>query len=281
MVYYSEQAQSGLIMDRIKKALDKSKTHSRKSLLQRARGKAGSGENRPFEEIEYSQTRRINVPPGVLSENRLIAANRSDPRATSFRILRTQVLHAMRENDWTSLAITGPSRGIGKSFVATNLAISISLEANQTVLLVDTDLRNPTIHKYFDFQPDHGLLDYLTGDTDLPDLFVNPGFKGLVVLPGRGVSSASSELLSSPRMTSLVNDLQSKYRSRIIIFDLPPLLDLEDAMVFLPQVDSALLVVENGENTESDVEGSMRLLEGSNLIGTVLNKADEEIREYY
>ena len=83
------------------------------------------------------------MPQSVLSENRLIAGNRSDPRATSFRMLRTQVLHAMRENDWTSLAVTGPSSGIGKSLVATNLAISISLEVNQTVLLVDVDLRRP------------------------------------------------------------------------------------------------------------------------------------------
>ena len=268
-------------MDRIKKALDKSRTHKRKSLLQKARMEVVADEDHPFEKIEYSQTRRISLPQNVLSENRLIAGNRSDPRATSFRMLRTQVLHAMRENNWTSLAIAGPSRGIGKSLIATNLAISISLEVNQTVLLVDADLRNPTIHKYFDYQPDYGLLDYLTDGVDLADLFVNPGFKRLVLLPGRGASSASSELLSSPRMTNLVKDLKSKYRSRIIIFDLPPLLDIDDAMVFLPNVDATLLVVENGKNTESEVQDSMRLLEGTNLIGTVLNKAHEEIREYY
>ena len=82
-------------------------------------------------------------------------------------------------------------------------------------------------------------------------------------------------------MSNLVKDLKSKYKSRIIIFDLPPLLNIDDAMVFLPNVDSTLLVVENGKNTESDVRNSMRLLEGTNLIGTVLNKADEEIRDYY
>jgi capsular exopolysaccharide synthesis family protein len=187
----------------------------------------------------------------------------------------------MRENDWASLGITGPSSGIGKSLIATNLAISISYEVNQTVLLVDVDLRNPTIHKYFNFAPEYGLLDYLNGEADLSELFVNPVYKRLVLLPGRGTSSASSELLSSPRMTNLVKDLKSKYRSRIIIFDLPPLLNVDDAMVFLPNVDSTLLVVENGKNTESEVHHSMRLLEGTNLIGTVLNKADEEILDYY
>jgi Mrp family chromosome partitioning ATPase len=149
------------------------------------------------------------------------------------------------------------------------------------VLLVDVDLRRPAIHKYFDFEPDYGLLDYLRGDAELKDLFVNPVFKRLVLLPGRDTTSESSELLSSPRMVNLVKDLKNRYQSRIIIFDLPPLLNVDDAMVFLPNVDSTLLVVENGRNKQSEVQDSMRLLEGTNLIGTVLNKADEEVREYY
>jgi capsular exopolysaccharide synthesis family protein len=196
-------------------------------------------------------------------------------------MLRTQVLHAMRENDWNSIAITGPTIGIGKTLVATNLAISISREVNQTVLLVDVDLRRPAIHKYFDFEPEQGLLDYLRGDVELKDLLVNPVFKRLVLLPGRGSTNESSELLSSPRMINLVKDLKTRYQSRIIIFDLPPLLNVDDAMVFLPNVDAALLVVENGGNKQSEVQDSMRLLEGTNLIGTVLNKADEEVRDYY
>jgi protein-tyrosine kinase len=177
--------------------------------------------------------------------------------------------------------VTGPTSGVGKSLVAANLAISLSREVNQTVLLVDVDLRRPAIHSYFDFEPDYGLLDYLRGDAELKELFVNPAFKRLVLLPGRGSTSESSELLSSPRMVNLVKDLKNRYQSRIIIFDLPPLLNVDDAMVFLPNVDSTLLVVENGRNKQSEVQDSMRLLEGTNLIGTVLNKADEEIRDYY
>ncbi len=82
-------------------------------------------------------------------------------------------------------------------------------------------------------------------------------------------------------MLDLVKELKSRYESRIVIFDLPPLLNFDDAMVFLPNVDSTLLVIENGKNTQSDVQNSLRLLEGTNLIGTVLNKADEVIRDYY
>jgi capsular exopolysaccharide synthesis family protein len=270
-------------MDRIKKALDKSRSQRTQKLFQQAqmRIESETSKDHPFDQIEYSQTKHIEVPQSVLSENRVIAGNRTDPRATSFRMLRTQVLHAMRENEWTSLAVTGPSKGIGKSLVAVNLAISISHEVNQTVLLVDADFRNPTIHKYFNFEPDYGLLDYFQDKAKLEDLFVNPVFKRLVLIPGRGNTTESSELLSSPRMINLVKELKSKYPSRIVLFDIPPLLDLDDAIVFLPNVDSTLLVVENGKNTQSEVEKSMRLLGPTNLIGTVLNKTDEEVRDYY
>jgi len=270
-------------MDRIKTALDKSRSKRRQGLLQKVQAavESKSESDHAFEQIDYTQTRHIKVPQSVLTENRLITGNRTDPRATSFRMLRTQVLLAMRENEWTSLAITGPSKGIGKSLVATNLAISISHEVNQTVLLVDVDLRRPSVHKYFDFEPNQGLLDYLQGEAELENLLVNPEFQRLVLLPGKGYTTESSELLSSPRMVNLVKELKSRYESRIIIFDMPPLLDLDDAMVFLPNVDSTLLVVENGKNTQSEVEKSMRLLGSTNLIGTVLNKADEEIRDYY
>ncbi len=270
-----------MTVDRIKTALEKSRERKRIGQRKEPRHEKPAAREFSFENIEYTQSRIIEVPQSVLSENRLIAGNRSDPRATSFRMLRTQVLQAMRENKWSSIAVTGPTEGIGKSLVAINLAISMSFEVNQTVLLVDLDLRRPSIHKYFGFEPEHGLLDYLNNDVELKGLFVNPVFKRLLLIPGRGTTTESSELLSSPRMLNLVNELKSKYKSRIIIYDMPPLLNIDDTMVFLPNVDSALLAVENGKNTQSDVQNSMRLLQGTNLIGSVLNKADEDIREYY
>jgi len=268
-------------MDRIEKALDKRRARKRANLAEIIRSETKMNREHPFAHIEYTQTRKIDVPQTVLTENRLIAGNRSDPRATTFRMLRTQVLQSMRENGWTTLGVTGPTSGIGKSLVAANLAISMSFEVNQTVLLVDIDLRRPTLHKYFNFEPEHGLVDYLNGETEPGDLFVNPVFQRLVLIPGRGTTTESSELLSSPKMTNMVKDLKSWYKSRIIIFDMPPLLNMDDTMVFLPNVDATLLVVENGKNTQSEVQNAMRMLEGTSLIGTVLNKSDEEIRDYY
>ncbi len=261
-------------------ALEKNRLRRTRNPVVRERPKK-MGDLSALENIEYTQTRKIQVPQNILSENRVISGNPSDPRAAAFKILRTQVLHAMRNNNWASLAITGSQSGVGKSLVAANLAVSMSLEVNQTVLLVDLDLRHPSLHQYFNFTPEVGIVDYLKGDVQLRHVMVNPNFKRLLMLPGKDTTTGSSELLSSPKMIDLTKELVSRYSNRIIVFDLPPLLSLDDAMVFLPNVDSTLLVVENARNTESDVTKSLQLLAGTNLIGTVLNKGEDEIREYY
>jgi protein-tyrosine kinase len=268
-------------MDRIKRALEKNRSRNQYISPKQTVTDPDVTIIPPHEDIVYSQTKVVQPPNNLLSDNRIIAGNRSDPRATYFKLLRTQVLHKMRDNGWSSLAVTGPHAGAGKSLIAANLAVSISMEVNQTVLLVDLDLRRPTLHDKFNFIPDFGLLDYLNHKVELANLLVNPGFPRLVLLPGKGSTSESSELLSSPKMIKLMKELKSRYESRIIIYDMPPLLNVEDAQVVLPNVDSSILVVENGKNTKSEVQDSLRLLAGSNLIGTVLNKSDEEIKGYY
>jgi Mrp family chromosome partitioning ATPase len=107
------------------------------------------GLNTPVDKITYTQTEQISMGKHELDERRLIAGIMDDPRNTPFKILRTQVLHALKENNWTTIAINSATQGAGKSFVASNLAVSIALEVNYTVLLVDLDLRRPRVHKYF------------------------------------------------------------------------------------------------------------------------------------
>lgn len=266
-------------MDRIKKALEKNRSSKGQAPARPVQIEADR-EGNVFDDIIYTQSKQIQVGQNVLAESRLIAGNASDPRALSFKMLRTQALQMMRDKGWSTLAVTGPTAGIGKSLVATNLAISMSLEVNQTVLLVDLDLRKPTLHHFFAFEPELGLLDYFKAEARIEDMLVNPGFKRLLILPGRGSTSESSELLSSPRTINLVQELKHRYKARIVIYDLPPVLSSDDALVFLPNVDSTLLVIENGRNTTSEVQNTMRLLQGTNILGTVLNKSDEELKEH-
>jgi Mrp family chromosome partitioning ATPase len=111
--------------------------------------------------IAYTQTRTIVPAPAQLARQRVIAGFPEDKRAESYRQLRTQVLHKFRENNWRTLAVTSPNPQAGKTLTALNLAISLSLEVNQTVLLVDLDLRHPSILEKLGIDAEFGLVDYL------------------------------------------------------------------------------------------------------------------------
>lgn len=225
------------------------------------------------EELQYTRTRKADIDDEFLKQKRIIAGFNHDDRVEAYRQLRTRVLKMLRDNHWNTLAITSAHEDAGKTCTSVNLAISMSRELNQSVLLVDLDLRSPSVHEDLGIDVEHGIVDYLQGDVELEDVLVNPGYKRLVVLPGRALGKYSSEILSSPAMKSLMNDIKNRYESRIIIFDLPPLLRNDDALAFTPNVDATLLVVEDGVTTEAELIRSKRLLEGSNLVGTILNKA--------
>jgi len=226
-----------------------------------------------FPAIRYTRTRKVSVTPELMKERRLVMGLKNDPHASVFRQLRTNVLKQFREKEWTSLAIVAPTSECGKTFVTANLAIALAMEVNQTVLVVDADLRNPGVGWQFGMDVEKGLLDYLHSDVEVEDLLVNPGFDRLVVLPGRHTTDISSEFLSLPKMSSLVEELKSRYQSRIILFDLPPLLSTDDALLFMHHFDAALLVVEDGKSTQEEVNQSLALLEETNLAGMVLNKS--------
>ena len=236
-------------------------------------------DQQPLSLIQYTQTKVTRSSPDLLRQRRTIMGLKNDPHIDIFRQLRTKVLRKLRENKWNSLAITSATPDAGKSFVTANLAIALAMEVNQTVLVVDGDLRNPNVGWLFGLDVEQGLLDYLSEDIPLPSILINPGFQRLVLLPGKGFTSHSSELLSSPKMLTLVNELKFKYDSRIILFDLPPLLASDDTMLFMPNFDATLLVVEDGKTTAEDIRRSLQILEGTELMGIVLNKVKESVVE--
>jgi len=223
--------------------------------------------------IDYSQTRTVSLSNKVLIENRVVTAFENDERAEPYRQLRTQVLKKLRDNNWRTLAITSAQQGAGKTLTAINLAIAIAKEVNQTVLLADMDFKAPSILDVLGLEVEVGLVEHLTGQVSLEDVLVNPGLDRLTVLPALPVAGATSEILSSPRMKSMLDEIVNRYSDRLIIFDLPPLLRDDDALVFTPYVDTTLLVVENGVTTPEEMERCVQLLEGTNILGTILNKA--------
>ena len=231
--------------------------------------------------IGSSQTRKIPVPQSVLRQHRVLTPDADPAVIRSYKILRTRVLQRMNQNGWTTLGITSPSPDNGKTLTAINLSISLARKLDYTVLLIDVDFQRPSLHTYFGIQPEYGLSDHLSGEVKFGDLLINPGIERLVLLPERGAREGSSELLSSTRMERLIDEVKCRYPSRLVIFDLPPVLVGDDVLAFSNLVDATLLVVEEGRSTDEEVRRSMEQLENANFMGAVLNKSKSREGEAY
>jgi capsular exopolysaccharide synthesis family protein len=225
-------------------------------------------------EIQYTYTRKVAVDMDRLRQNRLILGGSNEPLGEAYKLLRTHILHGTKREGRNTLMFTGPLPNEGKTLTSINLAIAISQRVGQTVLLVDGDLRNPSIHRYLDLPSGPGLVDYLTSGYPIAEALVHPeGLANLVVLPAGQPTSQSVELLSSPLMVDLVRELKHFYPDRFVLFDLPPLL-YADALAFAPLVDGIILVVEAGSTPREEITRALKMLKGFPVLGCVLNKID-------
>lgn len=232
-------------------------------------------------QITYLKTPVIKLDSAHLEKMRIVSQTKSDVNSYSFDSLRTQILQKMEENNWRTIAVVSPTPQSGKTLVSINLAISIAHQPQKTVILVDFDLRRPKVATYLGIHTEKSMNDYLQDKSPLQDVMINPGIDRLVVVPTMRPVSKSAEILSSKKVTNLITELKDRYESRIVIFDCPPVLNSDDAMVLLPQVDCILLVIANGMSTQSEIEETLHHLPKNNLLGVVLNKAEMESKAYY
>jgi protein-tyrosine kinase len=192
----------------------------------------------------------------------------------TFRRLRSQLLQRLQAEGHTLLAVTSPRALAGKSLTALNLSLAVAAELDRTVLLVDADLSGRGLQAMMGLGGEPGLGEHLREGAPLEELLVNPGLPRLVFLPGgHGGDQGASELLATRAMHSLVRELKLRYPDRIVIVDLPPLLDTADALSLLPFVDTTLLVVEEHGTSIADMENASALLAPFNLGGAVLSRA--------
>jgi len=224
--------------------------------------------------IVYTRTPTVPIAHRVLERHRVTSVN-DDISADPFRMLRTQVLMQMRQNGWQTLALTSPNKGAGKSTVSLNLAIGFAMEVDYTALLVDADLRDPDVRNLLELPPGPGLADYLMGKAKIEDLLIHPDIGNLVVLPGGAPVTFSSELMRSPMMADMIREFRARYRDRLIVFDVPPILSGADTLALSTYMDATILLVEECKTRKDDIERSVELLKDSNLIGIVLNKSRE------
>jgi protein-tyrosine kinase len=235
-----------------------------------------------IKDVAYHRTKTVPIQLETMIRNRLISGGANPETVQSYKLLRTHILQKTQAQHHNVLMITSPLPDEGKTLTAINLALSISQELAQTVLLVDLDLRYPSIPRYFGFEAERGLVDYLEGKAAIPELLVHPqGIDGLVILPAGRPTEWAAELIRSPRMLKLVPELKNFYPDRYVLFDLPPMLSFADALSFAPLVDGIVMVVAARHTGREDLKRCQQMLQGRPIVGYVLNKAEDMTHSRY
>lgn len=269
-------------MDHISKALQKAEKEQQsvRSWVQPSSVKSTPA----YAEPTAGQT--IELDANLLQKHHILSGlGHEDPKiADKYRLLRTRVLQIMKPRSWSTLGITSASPKAGKSLTAINLAITMAQDPERKVILVDADLRKPSISSDLGFDVDCGLIDYLTSTVELADIIKHPkNIPNLTILPGHRPheqSDVTPELLNSAKMRELMQNLNAYDPSTIIIVDLPPVLIGDDVIVQASHLQSILMVIEEGGTNIDELIECAELLTDLNLLGTVLNKSDQPAKTF-
>lgn len=188
-----------------------------------------------------------------------------------FRKLRTQLLRLNLAKPMKTIMVTSALQGEGKSFVAANLAIGIAYDLHLHALLVDCDLRNPSVGPMFGYNGVRGIADYLKGGGEVSDILVKTGMEKLSLIPGGTIPENPTEIIGSQRMAALVEELKTRYDDRFLILDCTPILATAEPDVLAKLVDGVLIVVRAGMTPRETVKQALNFLDKDKILGVVLN----------
>jgi protein-tyrosine kinase len=191
-----------------------------------------------------------------------------------FNMLKSLILFPQSGSPPRSLMITSVTPGEGKSFVASNLAVSIARNINEHVLLMDCDLRRPSIHDIFGFGRIDGLSEHLSKERSLASVLYKTIVNKLTILPGGSPPHNPSELLASEKMLSLLREVKSRYSDRYIIIDSPPFPLASEVNMIARKVDAVILVVKYGKSKRRSIEEQVELIGRKKVLGVVFNCFD-------
>lgn len=242
--------------------------------------------------IEYLDTsvktiddveRALQAPVlGVIPQNvgLLLEQGPDSPHAEAYRVLRTNVLFSRKRSDANSLTVVSGGAGEGKSTTIFNLA-TVFAQQGQRVLLVDSDLRRPSLHKFLKVSNSIGLTNYLLKQASLEEVIQTTKNPLLDFLPSGKLPSSSLGILSSQRMKDFIKDVKSRYD--FVFFDSPPIMGVSDASILASEVDLALLVVQYRKYPQSMTLRAKQTVEkvGGTLLGVVLNNINISQDSYY
>lgn len=235
-------------------------------------------------------SRQVDIDLDRLSALGMITSlNSRSNIAEEFRVIKRPLLKNVSTGAGAAeyrnlIMVTSAVPGEGKSFSAINLALSIAMELDHTVLLVDADVARPSVLNILGLPPAKGLMDVLRsdGEVDLPDVLLRTNVEKLSVLPAGSPHQRATEMLASDSMNQLLSEIATRYSDRIVIFDSPPLLATTEARVLATHMGQVVMVVEAGRTTQGMVRQALSTIEACPLKLMLLNKTREPgVNGYY
>jgi len=238
--------------------------------------------NREFGLGTVESIARVPVDWAALKEQRIVATTDPQPAGHAYRMLRTQVLQRARTHGLTTLGVVSAVNGEGKTLTAINLALSLAADPNQTVVLLDLDLRRPAVARTLGLSVDRGLESWFGGDEPIKNMCYGiEGVERLFVMPTLNPVSGSSEVLAGLATRKLFNELKGRDAGRMLLVDLPPVLLSDDALTVAPLLDGVVLVVNERRTKREDVIRVVDLMGNTRIVGTVLNRSSESEKRAY
>jgi len=225
-------------------------------------------------------SRILRIDPERLRRQSMITPDEArNPISEAFRRIKRRIIlnvdHSKPGTRPNLVMVTSSVPGEGKSFCAVNLALSIALERDHTVLLVDGDVARPSLPKMLGVETDKGLMDVLLDrQIRLSDVLCGTDIGKLMLLPAGKQHPQATEVLASGAMRGLLQELSDRHPDRIVIFDSPPLMAASEASVLASQMGQVVIVVEAGRTTEAVLKSALGRIELDNVVGLLLNKGE-------
>jgi exopolysaccharide/PEP-CTERM locus tyrosine autokinase len=228
-------------------------------------------------------TRRVELDLNRMRDMGMVTAAGGRTRLLEdFRVIKRPLLQRAfaerKEGDKPGnlIMVTSSLPGEGKTYCAINLAMSIAMELDHTVLLVDADVARPSVLRSLGLPAHRGLMDILLDDkVDMGDVMLRTNVDTLTILPAGTSTPRATELLASSSMTALVDEIANRYRDRIVIFDSPPLLLTSESRVLASHMGQIVLVVEAQTTTQHAVQEALRQLDSNQNVNLIYNKTRE------